>query len=541
VNRHSGFETASFFPPITPNPELKEKPMHRFRFHSVWLVFAALIFLAAARFSSAEEAAPADLKAGFAERDITPELGLEQPGNYEKQFHTKFHDSCKVRAAVFDDGKTKVALVGIDAIAIRRPQVAAVRKAVQEQCGIAPDHVMISASHSHSAGPTAMVLPGEFDEAPPLIQTLAYEKSSAANADYLARVEREIIAAVVAADAARAPAKCGAGAGTESAAVFNRRFHMRSGRTATHPGAGNPEIVEPAGPVDPTVGVIGAWDPDGKLIGAIVTFACHATTAPGGTSADYVYYIEKTIRGLWGDQAVIVFLPGAAGDVTQVDNRTPYSIRQFGETNSRLVGGRIGAEALKVLLSLSVGPGSLAPLGAESKVLQFKRRAPRPERVARAMELIKTDVTPANRTDWVFAKETLLLDYLVHKQPLAPTEVQAIQIGPAIFLSCPAEYFCQFGLDIRAGSKFPFTFPVSLANDCVGYVPTEEALSATGGGYETRMTFYSNLEPTAGRQIANTLIGMSGDFQPGPIPTPPPLPASTGSIWSYGDVPPELE
>ena len=31
-----------------------------------------------------------------------------------------------------------------------------------EQCGIAPDHVMISASHSHSAGPTVMVLPGEY-------------------------------------------------------------------------------------------------------------------------------------------------------------------------------------------------------------------------------------------------------------------------------------------------------------------------------------------------------------------------------------------
>ena len=260
------------------------------------------------------------------------------------------------------------------------------------------------------------------------------------------------------------------------AAIFNRRFRMRSGLTATHPGQGNPDIVEPAGPIDPTVGVIGAWDADGKLLGAIVDFACHATTGPGGTSADYIYYIEKTIRGLMGEQAVVVFLPGAAGDVTQVDNRSPYAIKQFGEEASRLVGGRIGAEALKVLLSMSVGRGSLAPLGAETEVLAFKRRIPRPERVASAMEMVKADVTPAKATEWTFAKEIVLLDWMAAKQPTVPVEVQAIQIGPVIFLSCPAEYFCQFGLDIRAGSKFPLTFPVSLANDCVGYVPTEEAL-----------------------------------------------------------------
>jgi hypothetical protein len=503
----------------------------------------AMITLGAFCTAQAEEpaAAPPPFKAGFAERDITPALGMEQPGGYGKAFHKTFHDACKVRASVFDDGKTRVAVVGIDGIGIRQPNVAAARKAIQEQCGIAPDHVMISASHSHSAGPTAGVLPGEFDDAPPLIRTLAYEKTTLVNADYIAHVERQIAAAVCAADAAKVPARCGAGAGMESTSIFNRRFHMRSGLTATHPGAGNPDIVEPAGPIDPTVGVIGAWDADGKLLGAIVNFACHATTGPGGTSADYIYYIEKTIRGLLGEEAVIVFLPGMAGDVTQVDNRRPYDIKQFGEVNSRLVGGRIGAEALKVLLSLSVAPGSLAPLGAEAQVLTFKRRVPRAERVARAMEIVKTDVTPANSTDWVFAKETLLLDWAASKQPTVPVEVQAIQIGPAIFLSCPAEYFCQFGLDIRAGSKFPLTFPVSLANDCVGYVPTEEALSPTGGGYETRLTFYSNLEPTAGRQIADALIGLSGHFTPGAIPTPPLLPTFKPQIWPYGDVPPELD
>lgn len=480
-------------------------------------------------------------KAGFATRDITPDIGMEQPGGYGKAFHRIKHDPCKARAAVFDDGQSAVAIVGIDALIIRRPTVSAARKAIAQKTGMAENAILIAASHSHSAGPTGMVLPGEYDHVSDLVKSLAYEKSSCANAEFLARVEKAIIEAVVEAHANRTDAKAAAGFGNEGTVSFNRRFRMKSGLSATHPGQLNPDIVEPAGPIDPKVGVIGAWNKEGKLMGCIVNFACHATTGPGGTSADYICYIEKVIQGFYGESAVVVFVPGMSGDVTQVDNQLPWEIRQSGEAISMRVGGKVGAEALKTLLAIQPSAGTLAPLAAQTNVLQIKRRSPSPARLEKCLAIASKDPPKGlDQTEWTFAKEIVMLDAIIKKEPVAPVEVQALQVGPAVFLACPAEYFCQYGLELKKGSKFPFTFPVSLANDCVGYVPTEEAFGRNGGGYETRLTAYSNLEIMAGNQIRDALLKLSEKLASGSVPTPAKFTPKT-TPWRYGNVPPELE
>lgn len=513
--------------------------MTQFRFGLVGV--CAVVLMVFAPILPAAAGDKSVFKAGFAERDISPAVGNEQPGGYGKAYHRSFHDPCKARAAVFDDGKTRVAIVGIDALFIRRQTVQAVRRAIQQRCGIEPTSILISASHTHSGGPIGYYLPGEFDDASPLVKSLIYDHTVCANPAYLARVEQGIIEAVCEADAHRAPARCGAGFGREDKVAFNRRFRMKDGFTMTHPGQGNPAIIEPAGPMDPQVGVLGAWTDEGVFLGCIVNFACHATTGPGGISADYIAYVEKTIQGLMGEKAVILFLPGAAGDVTQVDNRSPYQIKQFGEVSSRFVGGSVGAEAVKALLAMEQAAAPFETVASRDRVLRIPRRRPSAEHLARALKLVKKDPKTVDATEWTFAKETVVLDARIAREPLVPVEVQAVQVGPAVFLACPAEYFCQFGLDLKAGSTFPFTFPVSLANDSIGYVPTEEALSPKGGGYETRLTSYSNLEPAAGRHIANALIELSSELKPGPVPHPPALPPFQGKAWSYGSLPPELD
>jgi neutral ceramidase len=484
----------------------------------------------------------AEMKAGFAERDITPLKGMERPGGYGKAYNQgEVHDPLKARAVVFDDGSRRIALVGLDTAAVPAHLVKAVRAEIQQKCGIAPEAILVAASHTHSGGPLEGTMPGEFDGAPELVRKLAYEHSGAENQEYVRIVHRAVVEAVVEADRNRVSARACAGTGREEKASFNRRFRMRNGLTYTHPNNfrtfGNPDILEPAGPIDPEVGVIGVWSRAGHFLGCVVNYANHATNGPGEISADYIHYIEKTVRGVMGEKAVVVFLNGACGDVTQVDNRSPYEI-EFGERSARAVGTAVGAEALKVLTRAE--PGDLMPIRFRTGTMEIPYRPPAPETVKKALAMVSRPPDEKNQTEWTFAKETVLLHERVRKEASAHFEIQAIQIGPVVLLANPSELFAQLGLDLKARSTFPLTMVVELANGIIGYVPTVEAFSKNGGGYETRLTYYSNLEVQAGPKIVDGSRKLIDGWQPGVLPEPP-RKAPFKEAWDYGSVPPELK
>jgi hypothetical protein len=72
-------------------------------------------------------------------------------------------------------------------------------------------------------------------------------------------------------------------------------------------------------------------------------------------------------------------------------------------------------------------------------------------------------------------------------------------------------------------------------------VPTEESFGPDGGGYETRLTSYSNLEITAGNAMRDTGIALARTLKPGPVPEPTKRPVFKGKAWPYGDVKPQKD
>ena len=180
--------------------------------------------------------------------------------------------------------------------------------------------------------------------------------------------------------------------------------------------------------------MIGAYDSDGHLTGCVVNYA--ATLPPIRTG------FQRTGSTIWSvrfnpfsDRERSVFLQGFCGDITQVDNRSPWK-SPTGEQYARLVGGSIGAEVVKVLSKSHAG--AAGPTSASSEVISMNRRLPSRAKVQQALATVSKDPKEVGTTNWIFAKKRNA-DALAAKSPKLEVEVQAIQVGPAVMVSAPGE------------------------------------------------------------------------------------------------------
>jgi neutral ceramidase len=415
------------------------------------------------------------LHVGFAETDITPRLGSESPGGMTSRRLNEVHDPLKAVAMVIGDGEKAVALAGIDALFIGEEPTARIRQAVEKATQIPGAHVLVGASHTHGGGPIAGCFESEADPA------------------YIDLVVERVAGAVGAAALARHAAEVGSGFGHEPSISFNRRFLMRDGTQVTHPGKLNPEIVRPAGPIDPDVGVLAARAPGGELLGLFVNFACHSTVVGGpGFTADYAHYLRETLRRLYRRPDLKVgFLLGAAGDVTQVDNRRPG--RESGAEWGEMFGLALGAEVAQAVARYEWHKD-----GAVDAVRTVVSIAIRDESEVRRQDP-KHGLGAGPVAERVYARERRLVAEERAARPVIDCEVQAVRVGDLGIATNGAEFFCQLGLDIKAASPFSRTWVVSLANQWVGYVATPSAYYA--GGYEPRTARSAKLAPWAGQAL----------------------------------------
>ena len=251
------------------------------------LVMALAVTVTPSRLATAQgvNVSPS-LRAGAAKVDVTPS---PLPRNA-----LGVHDRLYARAIVLDNGSTAAALVTVDAGGVSDATWQAVTQQLASELSIPATHVMLTATHTHSAG-------------------------GPAGADYVAR----IVQAVRLARQALVPARVGYGTGESFINVNRQITDPKTGRWW--------EGANRDGASDKTVAVLTFTRVTGEPIAVYYNYAVHGVVAgqldeisgdiPGATSR----YIEDS----FGSDVVAVWSLGAAGDQNPIYFQQTYDLREI--------------------------------------------------------------------------------------------------------------------------------------------------------------------------------------------------------------------
>lgn len=458
-----------------------------------------------------ETSAGSGLLVGIAETDITPPVGFPMAGYYHERLAEGTIDPLKAKAIVFREGNTAGALVVCDLIGIATDLSREVRRRVSEKTGIPENNIGISATHSHTA-------PDYMKE---LFLYLGKENQEELRATYIEKLINGPVEAIVQAHANAKPSSLAAGSATQATPVsFNRRFVMRDGSVQTWQALSNPEVVRAAGPIDPEIALLAIRDPkDNTTRGIVSNFALHLDTVGGMRwSADYPFFVERTLRKSFGPDLISIFGTGCCGDINHVDPSTTA------RNKADFIGDSIGTSICEQIAQLK--PVENTRLAVKSQIVQLPLEDATREEVERSVQLVDL----ANHggkvefLDHVTAYKKLIIDQLRHREPYTktadhitwglsrslagigetlPVNMTVMTIGHDVAIIClPGEVFVELGLAIKHGSPFRTTIVIELSNAVESiYVPHRAAYA--GGSYEVTN---STVQPGSGEILVEAAL-----------------------------------
>lgn len=425
---------------------------------------------------------PPRLRAGAAASNITPELGTPIVGGFSPFPAKHVHDELHARCLVLDDGTTKLAVVVCDLLGFHRAVSDAARQQIEQTTGIPRSHVLISGTHTHSAG-----------------SALGAKRYSAEQEldPYQQFVAKRIADGVRRALVTLRPAELAVGTVDVPEHVFNRRWSMKPGtmpenpfgkfdHVKMNPPAGSANLVEPAGPTDPTVSIIAVREPNGPPIGVFATYSLHYVggVGDGDISADYFAVFANHLARLMNAEHqdppfVAMMANGTSGDINNINFRTPRPGKKPYE-QMRYVAEDVATKVKDCVGQLSYRRD--VKLDARYREPVLKWRKPTAAEREWAEKTLETRPVVPGKTDLsrIYAERTLAL---VDLPETTTVPVQVFAIGDARIGTMPCEVFCEIGLEYRASSKSQPAWMVSLNHGYFGYLPTPKHHDL--GGYET--------------------------------------------------------
>lgn len=486
-----------------------------------------LLLLASSLANFAVAAAPAAavrLRAGAATSNITPPIGALRVGGFVPAPTTHVHDELHARCLVLDDGKTKLALVVCDLLGFHRSVSLEARRLIQEAIGIPPENVMISATHTHSAGSA--------------LGTSRYVNEQVLD-DYQLFVARRIADGVRRAYNTRRPAEIAFRSVDLPEPLLNRRWVLKDGKTVTNPfgkiekvhktGAPGPEFSEPAGPTDTALSIVALREPAGRLIAAYCAYSMHyaGMNMPNAISADYFGAFCEELKRMQGPAQdgtpfVAMMANATSGDVGPKQKRYNHLDKTEGPYGRSRAAGREVAQAAQAALQGIDDWKDHAELSARFRELDIKWRTIEPELLAWAKEVEAKAPRLANGPMPIAAKWATTpdwatrLSYAGRVQALAAKTdhvkfpVQVLRLGEICIGTSPCETYAEIGLDFKKRSPFQKSFMVQLNHAMLGYLPPPYQLER--GEYST-WPGTNIVERETSVKMLDALVAMATDIK----------------------------
>ena len=432
-----------------------------------------------------------ELTAGLAVIDITPPIPYRMSGYFSERLSTGTSNPLCAKAIVLGQGKERAALVFCDIIGLSLDVSLRVRRQVAKQSGIPAANILLAATHSHTG-------PLYFGALRKHLHNMAVAKEGSdpyEKADYSSELAAKIVKVITQADAEAKPIRLKAGVAEQKGLSFNRRFHMKNGTVRFNPGVLNPDIVRPAGPIDPGVGIVFFNDAgNNSAAAALVNFTLHLDTV-GGTkyAADYPYYLEQALREIYGDKFVLLFGTGTCGDINHIDVTKKERLKTDYIGNKLAQTVKAKSDSLETVTELA--------LAMRSEIVQVPLQRYGPEKVAWARESIKKVGTrELSFLEQVEAYKILALE--MRSSGTIGLEVQVFRLSNDVaVVGLPGEVFVDLGLAIKRASPFATTLVIELCQDAPGYIPTKKAFAE--GSYET---VNSRIAPGGGEMMVDAAV-----------------------------------
>ncbi len=409
-----------------------------------------------------------ELKAGAAAVDLIADDAMVIGGGIGPHKVVGQEGRLRASAVVIEDPQgAKVAMIACDVLMVERDILDAAARRVERELGIPFDHILINATHTHSA-PTTVTIHG-------------YHREEA----FTRQVGDKVVEAAVEANRRLGPASMLFRLGEESSVGRNSRLLLADG-TIWWTGSYQ-DAVRPTGPFDPELPVWAFRRPDGALEAVLFNHSTHTigTAKPGVRSPSFYGLAAQGLEKEKG--GTFLFFEGASGSTHNFDLNTPEMTL------------RISQAVTSALDSARPHPvGRVKGLRAEFpfKVRQFDEATDEKAVSDYCTRRIK-DPKGAEYTIGVF--RAMRKELATHRGETRKTWLQAIRIGDTAIVGVPAEFFTVLGEDIKCRSPFRYTFVFELANDYIGYVPDRKGHAL--GGYQTWTGFHSYVEPGTGEAI----------------------------------------